>query len=58
MVFTRSPRILPSLEIAISASVTWSRPWASVWNASRREEVQRIGRLICLVAQVQTVSSL
>ena len=58
MVFTLSPRILPSFDIAISASVTWSRPWASVWKDSRRSAVQRTGRLIWRVTQVQTVSSL
>ena len=58
MVFTRSPTILPSAAKPISASVTWSRPWASVWNASRRVEVQRTGRLIWRVAHEQIVSSL
>ena len=58
IVFTRRTTILPWASKPISASVTWSRPWASVRNASRRLEVHRTGRLICLVAHEQIVSSL
>ena len=45
---------MPSLDIAIAASVTWSRPWASVMYASRRVEVHRMGRLIWREAHEQT----
>ena len=41
---TRSARILPSASNAISAWVTWSRPCASVRNASERSRVHFTGR--------------
>ena len=44
MVFARRPVILPSASNAISAWVTWSRPWQSVRKASERSEFHFTGR--------------
>ena len=44
MVLARSAVILPSASNAISAWVTWSRPCASVRNASERSQVHFTGR--------------
>ena len=57
MVWTFSARILPPSSIAISAWVTWSRPWASHRKASVRSLVHFTGRPTFLAAQTQTVSS-
>ena len=57
VVFTRMPRNLPSLSIASSATVTWSRPCASETNDSLRSAVHFTGRLSCFAAQVTTTSS-
>src|SRR5262249_54048676 len=46
MVLTRRPVTLPSASNAISACVTWSRPWASVRNASERSATHFTGRPI------------
>ena len=57
VVCTRMARNLPSLSIASSALVTWSRPCASDMNDSLRSAVHFTGRLTCFDAQVTTTSS-
>src|SRR4051812_6316381 len=57
VVLTRRPRNLPSLSIASSTVVTWSRPCASDMKDSLRSAVHFTGRLICFEAQVTTTSS-
>ena len=55
--WTRRATILPSRSTAISASVMWSRPWASVMNDSRRSAVHFTGRPSCFDAQETVTSS-
>ena len=57
VVTTRIARNRPSLSQAISACVTWSRPWASETNASPRSAAHLIGRFTRLLAHTIAVSS-
>ena len=57
VVCTRMPRNRPSLSIASSACVTWSRPWASDTKDSLRSAVHLIGRPTRFDAQTIAVSS-
>ena len=57
IVATRSARNLPSLSIASSAWVKWSRPWASDMKLSERSAVHLIGRFTLPAAQVTIASS-
>src|SRR6185369_18001583 len=56
-VCTRSPRNLPSLSVASSPWVTWSRPCASHRKLSLRSAVHLMAQLCCLAAQVSATSS-
>ncbi len=57
VVVTRMARNFPSLSIASSALVTWSRPCASETNDSLRSAVHFTGRFTCFDAHVRTTSS-
>ena len=52
-----SARNFPSLSIASSIFVTWSRPCASDTNASDRVEVHFTGRPTTFAAKVTNASS-
>ncbi|MNV43588.1 hypothetical protein D3C71_1353040 [compost metagenome] len=56
-VCTRMAKNLPSLSIAISAWLTWSRPCASDTKDSLRSATHLMLRLSCLAAQVRHTSS-
>ncbi len=56
--FTRSARNLPFLSSASSASVTLSRAWASLRNASERVLTHFTGRPTVLEASSTSATSL
>ena len=56
-VCTRMARNLPLASMAISAWLTWSRPWASVRKDSLRSAVHLMERLSLRAPQVRQTSS-